>query len=388
MRDTSSSVYPTVVALISALSILWVTVPSQAQAHFPLQITVSDPAGDNTGPVDVLEMTLQFNDISGAYEIRLKASDSSPFVGDFRVNVNLFNVDAGSFFGDTTNDYSVFVPTTVLTLTGTAPPLTSWSVGDRVYTNSLFGTPNPTDVSLFRTSVSSVPHGFLINEDYVAFVDPTKPVMLHNTLRMDTDGDGVAEANDACPYRFGEPENSGCPTALNDRDGDGIVNDSDACPDAFGSPSLFGSRAIPGSGFGLPVPSGCPAHTPSDSATRDLFVQRVTYSAFPASPRTRPTILWMVFPAALIANAGPDTARNFSVVFNVTPGAVPQRVTVAQLQAGKSVFVSPPRDALGRGITLLSGSYRLRVVVDFENKVAEIDESNNVYLVTVLIGDQ
>ena len=336
-----------------------------------------------------MEMTLQFDDISGVYEISLKASDSSPFVGDFRINVNLFNVDAGSFFGDTTHDYSVFMPTTVLTLTGTSPQLTSWSIGDRVYTNSLFGTPNPANVSLFRTSVSSIPHGFLVNEDYVAFVDPTKPAMVHDTLLMDIDGDGIADAIDACPDRFGEPENSGCPTPLNDRDGDGVADDSDACPDAFGSSSLFGSRAIPYPGFpvGLAVPPGCPAHTPSGSATRDLFVRRVTYSAFPAKPRVRPTTQWMVFPTALIENAGPDVAGNFSVVFDLTPGAVPQRVTVAQLQAGESVFVSPPRDGLGRGIMLSSGSYWLRVVVDFSNKVAEVDESNNVYLVRVLIGD-
>lgn len=386
MRDTSCSVHRTVVALTFALSILWVTVPSQAQTLLPLQITVNDPAGDNTGPIDALEMTLLFDDISGAYEISLKASDSAPFLGDFLVNVNLFNVDAGSFFGDTANDYSLSMPTTVLILTGTSPPLTSWSVGDRVYTNSLFGTPNPPGSSLYRTSVSSVPHGFLINEDYVAFADPTMPAMVQNASPVDSDGDGVQDAVDACPDRFGEPENSGCPTALNDRDGDGVVNDLDACPDAFGSPGFFGSGPASGSGsgFGSAVLSGCPTHIPRGPATRDLFIQRATYSAFP-EPRSRPTTHWMVFPVALIANAGPDTARNFSVVFDVTPGAVPQRVTVAELLAGESVFVSPPRDALGRGITLASGTYELRVVIDFENRVAETDESNNVYLVRVLL---
>ena len=159
-------------------------VPSLAlSAVRPLQIAVNDPAGDNTGPIDVLRMTLRFDDVTGAYEIRLHASASAPFLGDFRVNINLFNVDANSFFQDTVNDYSLTSPTTTLTLTGSSAQLASWSAGDRVHTNSLFGTPNPPNSTLYRTSVSSVPHGFLTNEDYVAFADPTRPATVRAVSR-------------------------------------------------------------------------------------------------------------------------------------------------------------------------------------------------------------
>jgi hypothetical protein len=116
-------------------------------------------------------MVLRFDNLSGAYQIDISASPTVPFSGDFRINVILFNIDAPSVFSDTGNDYSLSSPLTNITLTGTSSALTSWSVGDRVHTNSLFGTPNPPGTSLFRTSVTSVPFGFLTNEDYIAFAD-------------------------------------------------------------------------------------------------------------------------------------------------------------------------------------------------------------------------
>jgi hypothetical protein len=52
----------------------------------------------------------------------------------------------------------------------------------------------------------------------------------------DTDGDGISNADDACPYAFGprsaDPKKNGCPIV--DDDEDGIPNDEDACPDKYG----------------------------------------------------------------------------------------------------------------------------------------------------------
>ena len=180
MRDTGCSILCVLAAALTVtVSILSCPAPSHAQpVSLPLQIIVADPAVDNTGLIDVSEMTLQFDAVSGAYEIRLRANDSAPFVGSFRVNVNLFNVDAGSYFQNVANDYSLSTPTTTLTLTGHSAELRSWNAGTRVFTNSLFGTPNAPGTSLYRTSVLTELSGFLTSEDYVAFADPTAPAIV------------------------------------------------------------------------------------------------------------------------------------------------------------------------------------------------------------------
>ena len=48
--------------------------------------------------------------------------------------------------------------------------------------------------------------------------------------QKDSDGDGVADKNDLCPYLKGDPKLKGCP----DRDGDGVADDKDACPTVAG----------------------------------------------------------------------------------------------------------------------------------------------------------
>jgi outer membrane protein OmpA-like peptidoglycan-associated protein len=48
----------------------------------------------------------------------------------------------------------------------------------------------------------------------------------------DTDGDGIADADDRCPAVRGSRENGGCPDE--DRDADTVVDRSDACPDLAG----------------------------------------------------------------------------------------------------------------------------------------------------------
>ena len=43
----------------------------------------------------------------------------------------------------------------------------------------------------------------------------------------DTDGDGLLDKDDKCPYNPGPPENDGCP--YTDTDGDGIIDKDDDC---------------------------------------------------------------------------------------------------------------------------------------------------------------
>jgi OOP family OmpA-OmpF porin len=69
---------------------------------------------------------------------------------------------------------------------------------------------------------------------------------------VDRDGDGIVDAEDACPEELGvrsaEPTKNGCPaiTAPSDRDGDGIIDAEDACPEQRGPRSAD------------PAKNGCP----------------------------------------------------------------------------------------------------------------------------------
>ncbi len=120
---------------------------STVRAQQLLAYSFTDPAG----AVDVTSMFLFF-DLKGNYKIYLTADSSHPFVGKFRVNINLFNPDAdpndsafsdactkkcGAFDGNT--DYDIRTPTTKLKITGRDPVLTHWAAGDRVVTSSFAG---------------------------------------------------------------------------------------------------------------------------------------------------------------------------------------------------------------------------------------------------------
>lgn len=62
----------------------------------------------------------------------------------------------------------------------------------------------------------------------------------------DGDGDGVPDADDACPLDAGQASASGCP----DRDGDGVPDAADACVDRPGSLALRGCPDSDGDGVG------------------------------------------------------------------------------------------------------------------------------------------
>jgi len=127
-------------------------------------VSVTDPVGDNTGPVDVIGMDFGFNNETGNYTILLTATDAEPFLGDFRININLFNLDVGttaddpSYFQDTINDFSLLVPSSRLILSGTNARLLSWDTGDRILLNNLpDGTPHPDGDTLFSSVVAARP---------------------------------------------------------------------------------------------------------------------------------------------------------------------------------------------------------------------------------------
>ena len=129
-----------------------------------LLVSVTDPVGDNTGPVDVIGMEFEFDNETGNYRILLTTTDAEPFLGDFRIDIELFNLDAGttaddpSFFQDTINDFSLLVPSTELILSGTNARLLSWDPGDRILLNNLpDGTPHPDGATLFSSVVAARP---------------------------------------------------------------------------------------------------------------------------------------------------------------------------------------------------------------------------------------
>jgi OmpA-OmpF porin, OOP family len=92
----------------------------------------------------------------------------------------------------------------------------------------------------------------LASLEYVpAFVPPSPPP----PPPSDRDGDGIIDAEDACPdvpgVRTNDPKTNGCPPPPSDRDGDGIIDAEDACPD------------VPGVRTDDPKTNGCPP-PPSD----------------------------------------------------------------------------------------------------------------------------
>jgi hypothetical protein len=137
-----------------------------------LTFSYTDPVGDSTCAIDVTRMVVVFDAATGNYKLTLTATSTQPFLGSFRVNINLYNpsrLPLSSFFQDALNDYTLAAGQTKLILTGTSPALTAWAIGDTVATNTEAGLGNPPSSSFFRSGVGQEPFGFLTNEDAIAF---------------------------------------------------------------------------------------------------------------------------------------------------------------------------------------------------------------------------
>jgi hypothetical protein len=147
-----------------------------------LFFSFDDPVGDqypdsssNPFDVDVTKMDFTFDDSTGYYEIVFTADDANPFQGDFRINVNLFNLDTGttaqnpSFFQDTFNNYDLSTAVSTKTLTGTNTRLLEWDIGDRVIPTSVSDLGLPDGTFSFRTHVADLPDfAWYVNEDIIA----------------------------------------------------------------------------------------------------------------------------------------------------------------------------------------------------------------------------
>ena len=158
-----------IAALVCATTIGLAVPGAAVSPDHQLSLTFVDPVGDNTGPIDVTQMSMTFDNGTGEYEIVLTATTEAPFHGQFRINVNLWNPTASTAFSDVLNDFDLSTGVTVIRLTGTSGALLAWDAGDVVATNTLAGLGNPPGASFFRTSVTTPPFGFLTNEDAVAF---------------------------------------------------------------------------------------------------------------------------------------------------------------------------------------------------------------------------
>ncbi len=106
--------------------------------------------------------------------------------------------------------------------------------------------------------------------DGIADGDDKCPEVAGTTAFMgcpDTDGDGLADPDDKCPEQAGPRDNEGCPLA--DRDGDGVPDAEDKCPDVAGTVAQEGCPDTDGDGVpdaqdrcpdqaGTLANSGCP----------------------------------------------------------------------------------------------------------------------------------
>ncbi|MGJ3240268.1 MAG: thrombospondin type 3 repeat-containing protein [Anaerolineae bacterium] len=121
-------------------------------------------------------------------------------------------------------------------------------------------------------------------------------------LDGDADNDGVLNQVDACPFRVGSPENSGCPQAPTDSDGDGVPDALDFCPNRAGDPTRRGCPDAPRDSDGDGFPDAldvCPNRAGS-----------AEFRGCPSDPRDR--------------NNPPDTAPNVPIVPDVIPTPIVQ----------------------------------------------------------------
>jgi hypothetical protein len=147
-REEEMSRLSSAIAVVTAVFLATALGASPAHAE-KLEFSFMDPVEDAwgclpssactttfpniVGPVtDVVSMYFSFDNVTGDYEITMFASEANPFIGDVRVNVNLFNGDTGDFFSDNVNDFTFSSPTFFVTVSGSSSLLLGWSEGDQV----------------------------------------------------------------------------------------------------------------------------------------------------------------------------------------------------------------------------------------------------------------
>jgi hypothetical protein len=72
-----------------------------------------------------------------------------------------------------------------------------------------------------QTYINTFGHSPVIGQEVIVPID---------VIKLDTDGDGIADEFDDCPTVFGSGANNGCPDPNVDTDGDGVIDSNDSCP--------------------------------------------------------------------------------------------------------------------------------------------------------------
>jgi PEP-CTERM motif len=104
----------------------------------PLSLSISDPLGDNTDTIDLVSIQMSFDNATGDYDIFYNAHAANPFLGFFRINVNLRNITLlgvpprAPDFSDTLNDFDLALAATQVQLSGNSSALLAWSAGDEI----------------------------------------------------------------------------------------------------------------------------------------------------------------------------------------------------------------------------------------------------------------
>lgn len=166
-----------------------------------LELTWNDPTLDHTnGSIDLIGMSLTFDNTTGDYEIHANFNPAFPFSNPsgafYIVNLNLYNttnpnevtlatpngilVSVPSFF-----DF-VVAPTTQLIITGNHSEFTSWQAGDAISNSSSIATPGVT----FGTGVQNGGQG-------LDGLEPALVVILEGApCPWDLNGDGMIGSSD------------------------------------------------------------------------------------------------------------------------------------------------------------------------------------------------
>jgi len=130
-----------------------------------LFFSFSDPVGDQDVvhdlpivAIDVVRLDFSFSDTTGDYSICVSSDAARPFVGSCRINVLLFNPDAGTSldpgFLESHKDVVLDSPSITVRWAGTSPKLVSWRREDRVGLGTVaFGNPSDAPFSLFGSGV-------------------------------------------------------------------------------------------------------------------------------------------------------------------------------------------------------------------------------------------
>jgi hypothetical protein len=153
--------------LLTAFITTALLIPSYSMAA---TISFTDPVGDHTGIVDVVGMDLNF-DAGGNYTIDLTADAANPFAGDFRININLFNVTLDELFQSAFNDFSLGASQISLSLSGSSAIIPDWLASHSIATSTLAGLGNPSGSSFFRSSVANLPFEPICDSEDIIGID-------------------------------------------------------------------------------------------------------------------------------------------------------------------------------------------------------------------------